>query len=378
MKPELARQVTSVSASVHPAASFEGDMTKRVLVAMSGGVDSSVTAALLKRQGFDVAGITMKLTAGRCCDIGAAQAVCRHLGIEHRIIDAQDEFSREVVSNFISEYRQGRTPNPCIRCNDLVKFTYLLHYAQINKFDFLATGHYARIESDPVSAGIVLKKGIDENKDQSYFLYRLTQAQMRSLLLPLGGMRKTEVRERALALGLPTAERPESQEICFVADNDYRSFLREHAPETVRPGDITLADGTVVGKHDGIAFFTIGQRRHLGVAAGERRYVVRIEPGSNRIILGRHDELQVGEMTVSHIQGPETDSLARESTIQVKIRYRSQLFPAEVKAVGSDTVLVKFAQRVAGICPGQAAVFYAGDRVLGGGIIGPRTGYTAV
>jgi len=306
---------------------LEIDMTKKVLVAMSGGVDSSVTAAILKQQGFDVTGVTMKLTAGRCCDIGSAQEVCRHLGIEHRIIDAQYEFSRDVVNDFIAEYRQGRTPNPCIRCNDLVKFSHLLQYTHANKFDLLATGHYARIEQDPHANRFVLKTGVDESKDQSYFLYRLTQEQMGNVVLPLGGMLKTEVRERALASGLPTAERPESQEICFVADDDYRSFLREHAPETIRPGDMVLTNGTIVGTHDGIAFYTIGQRRHLGVAASERLYVVRIDPGMNRVVLGRQDELQVREMTVSHVQGFAPQDVEGMRNIQAKIRYRSMLVP---------------------------------------------------
>src|SRR5574337_29725 len=196
-------------------------MKNRVLVAMSGGVDSSVTAALLKQQGMIVEGVTMKLTAGICCDIASAQAVCAHLGIPHRIIDAQKEFSRHVVDSFISEYRMGRTPNPCITCNDLIKFQLLLDHARSNGFDRLATGHYARIEPDPAASRFALKKGNDPGKDQSYFLYRLTQEQMRHVLFPLGNLRKTEVRQIARTLDLPAAERPESQEICFVPDNRY-------------------------------------------------------------------------------------------------------------------------------------------------------------
>ncbi|HEY6012036.1 MAG TPA: tRNA 2-thiouridine(34) synthase MnmA, partial [Nitrospirota bacterium] len=276
-------------------------MTKRVLVAMSGGVDSSVTAALLLKQGFAVEGVTMKLTAGLCCDIGSAQAVCSHLGIPHRVIDAQSEFSRSIVADFIAEYRSGRTPNPCVRCNDLVKFHHLLQYARSNSFDHLATGHYARIDFDNERRCYVLKKGVDVGKDQSYFLYRLTQDQMKTVLFPLGSMQKTGVRALARELALAAAERPESQEICFVPDNDYRAFLKEHAPETLQPGEMVLTDGTVVGKHDGIAFFTVGQRRHLGVAAGERLYVVRIEPVANRVVLGAPTELQVREAIVSDV-----------------------------------------------------------------------------
>jgi tRNA-specific 2-thiouridylase len=342
-------------------------MTKRVLIAMSGGVDSSVTAALLKQQGFATAGVTMKLTAGRCCDIGAAQAVCSHLGIEHHIIDAQEKFSRSVVDSFISEYKRGRTPNPCIQCNDQIKFRSLLEYARGSGFDFLATGHYARIEHDRTADQFVLKKGVDETKDQSYFLYRLTQEQMRSVLLPLGAMRKTAVRELARSLDLPTAERPESQEICFVADDDYRSFLRDNAPETITPGEMVLTDGSIVGKHEGIAFYTIGQRRHLGVAAGERLYVVRIEPQTNRVVLGSREELLVNKMLVTHITGLSAHSAY--SHVQVKIRYRSALAACSIRFTVPDAAQIEFEHPVAGVCPGQAAVFYQEDTVIGGGVI---------
>ncbi len=344
-------------------------MKKRVLVAMSGGVDSSVAAALLQKQGFIVEGATMKLTAGLCCDIGSAQAVCRHLGIAHRMIDAQAGFSQVVIQNFISEYRRGRTPNPCIRCNDLVKFQLLLDYARSNDFDHLATGHYARIERDPRISRFFLKKGVDSGKDQSYFLYRLTQEQMQSVLFPLGGMRKTEVRGLARGLALPVAERPESQEICFVPDNNYRSFLKEHAPEVLQPGEIVMTDGKVMGKHDGIAFFTVGQRRKLGVAAGERLYVVKVEPETNRVVLGRLSDLLTAEMSVSGLNFIAIDQLRAPMKVAVKIRYRSPFVPAVVEPAASDRVHVAFDHPVPGVCPGQAAVFYDGDVVVGGGII---------
>ena len=336
---------------------------------MSGGVDSSVSAALLKQQGFEVEGVTMKLTAGLCCDIGSAQAVCSHLGIPHRMIDAQAEFSQDIINDFVSEYQQGRTPNPCIKCNDLVKFRLLLRYARSKGFDYLATGHYARIEQDQASSRYLLKKGIDAGKDQSYFLYRLTQDQMKSVLFPLGAMQKNDVRALARELKLPAAERPESQEICFVPNNDYRSFLKEHAPDTLKPGEMVLTDGTRAGTHDGIAFFTVGQRRHLGVAAGERLYVVRIEPGMNRVVLGRSSDLQTREMVVAdpHFILDEDFPLRRKVT--VKIRYRSPQVPAFIEASGKETVRVLFEEPVNGVCPGQAAVFYDNDLVIGGGVI---------
>jgi len=336
---------------------------------MSGGVDSSVTAALLQKQGLEVEGVTMKLTAGLCCDIGSAQAVCSSLGIQHRMLDAQEAFSRDIVGDFISEYRQGRTPNPCIKCNDLVKFHLLLSYARANGFDHLATGHYARIEQDLLSSRFLLKKGIDESKDQSYFLYRLTQDQLKNVLFPLGALRKTEVRALARELALPAAERPESQEICFVPDNDYRGFLKEHNPESLQAGELVMTDGKVVGKHDGIAFFTVGQRRHLGVAAGERLYVVRIEPNTNRVVLGKQSELHTNGMVVGELNFINNVERAYPLNVQVKIRYRSPFVPATLESPANDQVRVVFAHPVAGVCPGQAAVFYDDDTVVGGGAI---------
>ncbi len=336
---------------------------------MSGGVDSSVTAALLQQKGYAVEGVTLKLSPGLCCDIASAQAVCDHLDVPHRLLDAQAEFSQRIVEDFISEYRRGRTPNPCIKCNDLIKFRVLLSYARSNEFEYLATGHYARVESDPVSSRLLLKKGVDAGKDQSYFLYRLTQEQLQHVLFPLGDYRKTEVRELARKLDLSAAERPESQEICFIPNNDYRSFLKEHAPETLRPGDMVLIDGTTVGMHDGIAFFTVGQRRKLGIAAGKRLYVVRVDPNANRIVLGQHGALLTKEMTVSEPHFILFDELKAPMAVEVKIRYRSPFVTAVIEPLPRKAVRVAFDRPVAGVCPGQAAVFYDSDAVVGGGII---------
>jgi len=344
-------------------------MTKRVLIAMSGGVDSSVAAALLLQQGYEAEGVTMKLTAGLCCDISSAQAVCGHLGIPHRMLDMQKEFATAIIGNFIDEYRSGRTPNPCIRCNDLIKFRTLLTHARENAFAFLATGHYARIGQDPATSRMILKQGSDAKKDQSYFLYRLKQDQLAHVLLPLGDMRKTEVRRLARTLKLPAADRPESQEICFVPDNDYRAFLREHAPDTLKPGEMVMTDGKVVGRHKGIAFFTVGQRRKLGVAAGERLYVARIESGAGRVVLGRVSDLHRPEMFVNEPNLILFDELKASLPVETKIRYRSSLEPAVIEPAGPGRIHVAFKRSVAGISPGQAAVFYDGDVVVGGGII---------
>ena len=344
-------------------------MMNRILVAMSGGVDSSFAAALLLQQGHKVEGVTMKLSAGVCCDIASAQAVCAHLGIAHRIIDMQREFERSVVHNFISEYRAGRTPNPCIRCNDIIKFQALLAHARDNGFDFLATGHYARIEHDSAASRYLLKTGIDAGKDQSYFLYRLTQDQLGHILFPVGRMHKQEVRSRAREMNLPAAERPESQEICFVPDNNYRAFLREHAPDVLRRGEITMIDGTVVGKHNGIAFFTVGQRRKLGVAAGERLYVTRIEPETGRVVLGQRRDLETSSLQVSDTIFLPFDRLEKLLAVEVKVRYRSTLQAATIQPADSGRIAVAFDHPVTGVTPGQAAVFYEGDIVVGGGTI---------
>ena len=336
---------------------------------MSGGVDSSVAAALLQQQGYEVEGVTMKLTAGLCCDIGSAQAVCSRLGIPHRMIDLQKEFTASIIGNFIDEYRNGRTPNPCIRCNDVIKFRTLLTYAREHDFEFLATGHYARIGQDPAASRFTLKKGADGNKDQSYFLYRLTQDQLAHVLLPLGDMRKTEVRELAGKLKLPTADRPESQEICFVPDNNYRSFLKTHAPDILRRGEIVMTDGKVVGRHEGVAFYTIGQRRGVGIASGGRLYVVRIEPGRNRVVLGQRSDLETASLHVSDATFLPFDRLSAPLSVDVKVRYRSALHHATIRPADNDRVAVAFDQSVAGVTPGQAAVFYDGDTVVGGGII---------
>ncbi len=336
---------------------------------MSGGVDSSLAAALLQEQGFAVEGVTMKLTAGVCCDIASARAVCSRLGIPHRIVDLQDEFERIVIRNFIDEYRAGRTPNPCIRCNDILKFEKLLSFARENGFAHLATGHYARVERDAVSSRFLLKRAIDRGKDQSYFLYRLSQGQLRSVLFPLGGFLKSDVRRLAEDRGLPSAQRPESQEICFVPDDDYRSFLKEHAPDILCDGDIVLTDGTVAGQHEGIAFYTIGQRRGVGVASGGRLYVVRIESDTNRVVLGQRSDLERSEMVVAESRFIAVDGLTGPMRVEVKVRYRSPFVPAVISPAADGTIAVAFEKPVAGVTPGQAAVFYEGDRVIGGGII---------
>ena len=344
-------------------------MSNRVLIAMSGGVDSSLAAAILIDEGLLVEGVTMKLTAGICCDIASAQQVCRQLGIPHHLVDMQEEFERKVIRNFIDEYRIGRTPNPCIRCNDIIKFQALLSYAREHGFDLLATGHYARADRDSVTKRVQLKAGLDPSKDQSYFLYRLTQDQLARIRFPLGTLHKTEVKQQARRLKLPAADRPESQEICFVPDNDYRSFLKEHAPDVLRRGEIAMVDGTVVGSHDGIAFYTVGQRRGLGVAVGDRLYVVEVDPQTNRVVLGQRRDLEIYRCVVTDTHFLPFDRLETASSVDVKVRYRAAPVRATIVPAGSDRVEIRFNAPVCGVTPGQAAVFYDRDVVIGGGII---------
>jgi tRNA-specific 2-thiouridylase len=336
---------------------------------MSGGVDSSFAASLLLEQGFAVEGVTMKLTAGICCDIGAAQQVCHHLSIPHRIVDMQQVFEQDVVRNFVDEYRSGRTPNPCIRCNDSIKFQALLAYAKEEGFAYLATGHYARREHDDRSGRFALKTGTDPKKDQSYFLYRLTQDQLGRVLFPLGGLRKSDVKRRARELRLPAATRPESQEICFVPDNDYRSFLKEHAPDVLRQGEIVMTDGTVVGKHEGIAFYTVGQRRGLGVASEGRLYVIKVDPLTSRVVLGQRKDLETSHCMVSEPHFLAFDRLDAARSVGVRVRYRAAAVKAVIAPGDGKLVSVSFSSPVTGVTPGQAAVFYDGDTVIGGGII---------
>jgi len=344
-------------------------MTQRVLVAMSGGIDSSYAAALLQQQGYRVEGVTMKLSPGICCDIASAQSVCSHLGIPHRVIDLQQEFEQNVIRNFIDEYRAGRTPNPCVRCNDIIKFQVLLTHARESGYDLLATGHYARIVQSGAGARSELRTGRDLDKDQSYFLYRLTQDQLGNLLFPLGEMRKTDVRRCARLLSLPAAERPESQEICFVPDNDYRAFLKAHAPDVLRQGEIVMTDGTVVGRHEGVSFYTVGQRRGLGISARGRLYVVRIEPHRDRVVLGLRKDLERDHCRVTDVRFLPFDRLDAPLTVDVKVRYRSRPVRATISPAVHGLVEVSFEQPVDGVTPGQAAVFYDRDMVVGGGTI---------
>ena len=338
---------------------------KRIAVAMSGGVDSSVTAALLKNAGNDVFGITMSLFEGSVGAVSDAARVAAHLGINHHVASFEDCFAAEIKSYFVNEYQSGRTPNPCARCNKLVKFGALLDMARGLGADYLATGHYARITIDS-DGGAHLRQAVNLPKDQSYFLFSLTTEQLQQVLFPLGEMQdKGEVRRIAAELGIVVAQKDDSQDICFIPDGDYIGFLERSAVEST-PGDFVLTDGRVIGRHQGIHRYTVGQRRGMGIAWSEPLYVISIEPENNRVIVGTERELYHDGFTMDKcnwLQSP------LQSDLSCKIRYRHKAVPCEVELLADGRARVQFAAREKGVTPGQVAVVYKDDEVIGGGWI---------
>lgn len=352
----------------------------RVVVAMSGGVDSSVAAALLKQAGYQVIGVTMEIwprdlggeAVRGCCGLAAvesARKVAHKLGIPHYVVNLREVFARYVIADFCEEYARGRTPNPCVRCNRYVKFDALLARARALEAGYLATGHYARIARDEGSGRWLLKRGVDGRKDQSYFLYTLTQEQLQHILFPLGKLTKERVREIARELELPVADRAESQEVCFVPDNDYHRFLRSYMPGGLREGPIVDQEGRVLGTHRGIAFYTVGQRRGLGVAAGKPLYVLAIDERRNAVVVGPESALYRPALVAGDLNWIAVETLDGPRRVQARIRYRHREAPATVTPYPGDRVLVRFATPQRAITPGQAVVFYDGEVVVGGGTI---------
>ncbi len=347
------------------------------MVAMSGGVDSSVAAALLLEQGYAVEGAMLHLWAepgareNACCSLQAqndAARVADILGIPFRVLDAAELFRRHVVEYFVATYARGRTPNPCIVCNRDVRFGFLLEYALKHGFEFLATGHYARVRRLPAGEYRLLK-GLDVEKDQSYVLYTLTQDRLAHLLFPVGEYTKPQVREMARRYGLPVAEKAESQDLCFAADGDYRGFLMRHAPGALRPGPILDVRGNVLGKHRGLAFYTIGQRKGLGLSAGEPLYVVEIDGERNAIVVGPKSALGKSHLVAGEVNWISGSPPSGPIDAEVKIRYRAVPAPAVVTPLPAGRVEVAFQTPMRDITPGQSAVFYTGDVCLGGGVI---------
>lgn len=354
-------------------------MSERVVVAMSGGVDSSLAAALLVEQGYEVVGVMLRLWAedgapgaavNRCCT-PEAQALARYvanlLEIPFYVLDVQAPFKTQVVDFFIQGYSSGVTPNPCLQCNRHIRFGHLLRHALALGARYLATGHYARVRQ--ANGRYQLLKGVDERKDQSYVLHILTQQELAHALFPVGGYAKAKVREMARERGLPVADRPESQDLCFLADGDYRRFLARHAPDAVRPGPIMDTAGRRLGQHQGLPFYTIGQRKGLGLSGPEPLYVIATDPATNTLIVGTRAELGRDRFQVQPVNWISGEAPAAPFRCTVKIRYKASEVPATVTPLEGGYAEVITDELLYGVTPGQAAVFYDGEVVLGGGLI---------
>jgi len=337
---------------------------------MSGGVDSSVSAALLVEQGYEVHGVSLRMWEGErgprvCSDHRGAEEVAAHLGIPHTLLDLRAQFAETVVKPFAQDYLRGRTPNPCIACNRDFKLGTLLRWAKEHDAEYVATGHYANIIHGQNAERVALLRGADRSKDQSYFLFALSQEQLAHTMFPLGSMQKTAVREKARALGLPAAERLESQDICF---GDYKALVASYAEESeLQGGEVVDRGGKVLGQHGGVHTVTVGQRRGLGISATEPLYVVDIDERAKRVVVGKKSELSSGGLIARSVNWLEVPDA--ETSAEVQIRYRAPAVACTIRPESNETCEVRFAEAFPAVTPGQAAVFYRGDQVLGGGWI---------
>ncbi len=353
-------------------------MNKKAMIAMSGGVDSSVAAYLIKQQGFDAIGVTLRLynndDAGiddkTCCsldDVEDAASVAYRLGMKHYAFNMREDFKNEVIDRFISAYENGLTPNPCIDCNRYIKFNKLLRRAEVLGYDYVVTGHYAQIVEE--NGRYLLKKGFDHTKDQSYVLYSLTQKQLKHTLLPLGGMSKAQVREIAEENGFVNAHKRDSQDICFVPDGDYAGFIERYSGKTYPNGDFVDLEGNVLGEHKGIIRYTRGQRKGLGLALPQPMYVCRTDLEENKVILGLNDDLFSKELDADDINLIAYDKLDAPIRVEAKVRYSQSAQPATVWQTADDRLHIEFDEPQRAITKGQAVVMYDGDVVVGGGRI---------
>lgn len=352
-----------------------------VVVGMSGGVDSSLTAALLLQQGYEVVGITMRLwedtTAVHenhlgCCALDAvndAKKVCDILGIAHYVLNFREPFREKVVQYFIDEYIAGNTPNPCIACNRYMKFDLLLKKAMEIGADYVATGHYARVEYDNNLNRYLLKKGIDTQKDQSYVLYHLNQVTLAHFLFPLGSYTKLQTRHIAEKLKLPVAHKKESQEICFIPDDDYKSFITRMAPESLQKGFFVDTKGKILGEHHGLGLYTVGQRKGLGIAFGKPMYVVKLDKEKNQVVLGSNEEVFARELIAADVNLIMFDKLSEKMLVNARIRYNAKESPAYIEPLSDGKIKVVFETPQRAVTPGQSVVFYQNDIVVGGGVI---------
>ncbi len=353
-----------------------------VVIAMSGGVDSSVAAGLLTQEGFRVIGMMLRLWSepgkqvhNRCCTPDAmhhARRVAAHFDFPFYVVDVRERFRESVVQYFIDGYAAGLTPNPCLICNRLIRWRFLLQHARALGADFMATGHYARVHQSSDGRTYQLLRAVDRQKDQSYILSALNQEQLSQALFPLGKRHKSEVRDLARGFGLPVADRPDSQDLCFVADGDYRDFLKRQAPELVAPGPIYNTRGEILGEHGGLAFFTIGQRKGLGVTGPDPHYVLQKDVSGNALVVGRRDELGSQEFLVAEVNWiagtPPTEPLRA----RIQTRYKTPEVGGVLHPLAESRVHVRLENAVPDVTPGQVSVFYQDDTVLGGGIIQPR------